>query len=64
MTLLNKIHAKVKQKDYLTFDELYGNVLSMILILDIIIIKHIVSRPKKFDFITALELSLLYAESC
>ena len=62
MTLLNKIHAKVKQKDYLAFDE-YMEMCLYYPGLGYYNNQNISLDPKNSDFITGPEVSFLYAES-
>ena len=62
MTLLNKIHAKVKQKDHLTFDE-YMEMCLYYPGLGYYNNQDTSLDPKNSDFITGPEVSFLYAES-
>ena len=62
MTLLNKIHAKVKQRNYLTFDE-YMEMCLYYPGLGYYNNQDISLDPKNSDFITGPEVSFLYAES-
>ena len=62
MELLKKIHAKVKQKNYITFDD-YMDMCLYYPNLGYYNNKNISLNPKNSDFITGPEISPIYADS-